>query len=113
MAINPVMNAASSAYKKAVQNITGDSSSSATHDVMGVGTQVQATGFSEMVRESLQTAVDVQHKAETVSMQAVAGKADLAEVVSAVSSAEMTLETVVAIRDRVISAYQEIIRMPI
>ena len=45
--------------------------------------------------------------------QIVAGKADLTDVVTAVSEAETALNTVVAIRDRVISAYQDIIKMPI
>ena len=112
MAVNPMMNAASSAYRKAVQNITDGHTTAAPNDV-ATSQQIQATGFSDMVRDSLQSAIDIQRNAETVSMQAVAGKADLVEVVNAVSSAEMTLETVVAIRDRVISAYQEIIRMPI
>jgi flagellar hook-basal body complex protein FliE len=44
---------------------------------------------------------------------AIAGKADLTEVVTAVTNAEITLKTVLAIRDRVIQAYQEIARMPI
>jgi flagellar hook-basal body complex protein FliE len=43
----------------------------------------------------------------------VQGKADLVDVVTAVSSAEASLETVMAIRDQVINAYQEIMRMPI
>jgi len=51
--------------------------------------------------------------AETVSAGAVAGNADLVDVVTAVSNAEMVLESVTAVRDRVISAYQEIMRMPI
>ena len=38
---------------------------------------------------------------------------DLVDVVSAVNAAEMSLETVVAIRDKVIAAYQDILRMPI
>jgi flagellar hook-basal body complex protein FliE len=46
-------------------------------------------------------------------MQALAGQADLTDVVIAVTNAEVTLQTVVAIRDRVIQAYQEIIRMPL
>ena len=46
-------------------------------------------------------------------MQAVANQADLNDIVTAVNNAEMTLQTVVAIRDRVIQAYQEILRMPI
>ncbi|NBX04163.1 MAG: flagellar hook-basal body complex protein FliE, partial [Alphaproteobacteria bacterium] len=41
------------------------------------------------------------------------GKVDLTDLVTAVSSAELTLNTVVAVRDKVINAYQEIIRMPI
>ena len=48
-----------------------------------------------------------------MTAKAVAGEADILEVVSAVSNAEMTLQTVVAVRDRVLGAYQEIMRMPI
>ena len=40
-----------------------------------------------------------------------AGKAELVDVVTAVANAETTLETVVALRDRMISAYQDIMRM--
>jgi flagellar hook-basal body complex protein FliE len=43
----------------------------------------------------------------------VAGKTELIDVVTAISSAEASLETVMAVRDQVISAYQEIMRMPI
>jgi flagellar hook-basal body complex protein FliE len=43
----------------------------------------------------------------------VTEEADLTEVVQAVTSAEVTLQTVVSIRDRLVSAFQEIMRMPI
>lgn len=49
--------------------------------------------------------------AEVASAGAVAGRADLVDVVTAVSNAEMVLETVTTVRDRMISAYQEIMRM--
>ena len=45
--------------------------------------------------------------------QNVRGQGSLIDVVTAVSSAEAQLETVIAVRDQVISAYQEIMRMPI
>ena len=45
--------------------------------------------------------------------QAATGKADLVDVVTAVAAAEATLETVVTVRDQVIKAYQDILRMPI
>ena len=44
---------------------------------------------------------------------AIAGEADVTDVVMAVTNAETTLQTVVAVRDRVMAAYQEILRMPI
>jgi flagellar hook-basal body complex protein FliE len=45
--------------------------------------------------------------------QGATGQGDVVQVVNAVTAAELTLETVVAIRDRVISAYQDIMKMPI
>ncbi len=48
-----------------------------------------------------------------MATKALVGKADLTDVVTAVSEAETALNAVVAVRDRVISAYQEIIKMPI
>ena len=46
-------------------------------------------------------------------MKAVKGTADIQEVVMAVSNAEVALQTVVAVRDKVVSAYQDILQMPI
>ena len=51
--------------------------------------------------------------AETQMANHVQGKGQLIDVVTAVSSAEASLETVMAVRDQVIQAYQEIMRMPI
>ena len=43
----------------------------------------------------------------------LSGKPDMAQVVTAVSNAEVTLQAAVAVRDKVIQAYQDVIRMPI
>ena len=83
---------------------------------LGTGNATQtkpAQGFGEMLSEALQNTVDASRTSEAVAAKAVAGKADVTDVVSAVTNAEMALDTVVAVRDRVISAYQEILRMPI
>ncbi len=71
------------------------------------------TSFMDMVGESLQSAAAKGYKSEAVAMQALSGKANLTDVVTAVTNAETALNTVVAIRDKVIGAYQDIIRMPI
>jgi flagellar hook-basal body complex protein FliE len=58
-------------------------------------------------------AVSASKHAESQMAAQVAGKAELVDVVTAISAAEASLETVMAVRDQVISAYQEIMRMPI
>jgi len=57
--------------------------------------------------------VETGKKSETQSIAAAAGKADLNSVVVAVAEAELTLNTVVAVRNKVIESYREILRMPI
>lgn len=42
-----------------------------------------------------------------------AGKADIVDVATAVAETEVAIETLVSVRDRVIQAYEEIMRMPI
>jgi flagellar hook-basal body complex protein FliE len=46
-------------------------------------------------------------------MEAIAGRGNLTEVVTALARAELTLQSATAIRDRVVQAYQDIIKMPI
>ncbi len=71
------------------------------------------TGFSDALREATESAVSSLREGEAQSLQAAAGTADINDVVMAVGKAEMTLQTVVTLRDKVIGAYQEILRMPI
>lgn len=80
----------------------------------GIDSREQAgPGFSETLQQIAKEAVETTRGAETASLQAVEGKADLQQVVNAVTAAELTVQTVTAVRDRVIAAYQEVLRMPI
>jgi flagellar hook-basal body complex protein FliE len=69
--------------------------------------------FSSLIRDSMNEAEAVGKSAEAQAAAHLAGKGELIDVVSALTAAQTSLETVVAVRDRVISAYQEISRMPI
>jgi len=69
--------------------------------------------FATMLREGAQSAIDTGKKSELLSEQALAGKADVRDVVAAVNNAALTLQTVVAVRDKVINAYNSILQMPI
>ncbi|WP_374575734.1 flagellar hook-basal body complex protein FliE [Phenylobacterium sp.] len=80
---------------------------------LGGGKAAEAGGFGDMVKSAMNEVMSTTKHAETQIAQQVAGKADLVDVVTAISAAETSLETVMAVRDQVISAYQEIMRMPI
>lgn len=69
--------------------------------------------FNALMKSGIQNTIQANRHAEYMSMEGVAGRADVTEVVAAISNAEASLNTMVAVRDRVISAYQEILRMPI
>jgi len=69
--------------------------------------------FANLVENASDQAMQSLQAGEKASIQAMSGKADLADVVTAVSNAEVTLQTVVAVRDRVVSAYLDILKMPI
>lgn len=69
--------------------------------------------FSDMLAGSLEASANKGHAAESVSTLALMGKADITNLATAVNSAELALNTVTAIRDKVISAYQQITQMPI
>lgn len=77
------------------------------------GGAMPGKSFADMLGDVAKDAKASGIASERLSAQAVAGKADINEVVLAVSNAEVTLQTVVAVRDKVISAYQDILRMPI
>lgn len=70
-------------------------------------------GFGGMIEKLVGEAATTMRSAETASAKQVGGKGDLIDVVTAVGAAETALDTVVAVRDRMVNAYSEIMRMQI
>lgn len=81
--------------------------------VAGADGADDANAFGAVLERSLKDAVQTAKTGEAAMAGGATGKAELVDVVTAVANAETTLETVISLRDRVITAYQEIIRMPI
>lgn len=80
--------------------------------LQGNDAQPASTGpsFGDILKESVTNAIDAQHQSEQVSAKALVGKADMTEVLQSVNDAEVALNTVLAIRDRVVQAYDTIMR---
>lgn len=72
-----------------------------------------APRFENLLRSELQGTSDALKASEAKAVEALTGRASLQQVVEAVTEAELSLQKMTAVRDRVISAYQEIMRMPI
>ncbi|MCX7340726.1 MAG: flagellar hook-basal body complex protein FliE [Hyphomicrobiales bacterium] len=73
----------------------------------------QLPDFSSLVRQAVDGVGSAGVKADQQVSAAVAGQADLVNVVTAVAESEAAIETLVAVRDRVIAAYEEIMRMQV
>ncbi|MFO1068046.1 MAG: flagellar hook-basal body complex protein FliE [Geminicoccaceae bacterium] len=81
----------------------------------GTPGQAAAPGgsFGALLQDQAASAADALRQGERTAMGGLLGKTGVQDVVEAVSAAELGLQKVTAVRDRVISAYQEIMRMPI
>ncbi len=79
----------------------------------GAAAPTAEPGFGEMLQSVMGDMTQATKAAEGQMAQAVQGQGSMIDVVTAVASAEASLETVIAVRDQVIAAYQEIMRMPI
>ena len=82
----------------------------------GEGAQTGAAGgpsFADMIQDVVGQGVTATRSGERAVVGAAAGDMELLDVITAVANAETTLQTVVAVRDQVIQAYQDIVRMPI
>ncbi len=83
---------------------------------VGAGAGVAAAdggSFTQMIKQATLDAIETVQGGEKATADAVIGKAELTDVVEAMTQAELTLQTVTAVRDRMLNAYQEIMRMPI
>ena len=70
-------------------------------------------GFGALLEQAMDGFSQSGRKAETSVLSATGGKADLVDVVTAVAESETALQTLVAVRDRMITAYEDVLRMQI
>lgn len=73
----------------------------------------ESPAFGATLQRALEGAVETGRTAEKAALHAISGGGNLTQVVTALSQAELALQTATAVRDRVVQAYQEIMKMPI
>ncbi len=98
--------AAAAAYRAASQ-ITSPAASTITP------ANLPGPNFGDFLSGAIKESASTIRQGEQAATAQVAGKANLVDVVQQVNNAELTLDTVVAVRDKVVAAYQSIMNMPI
>ena len=83
----------------------------------GVGRSTDAAAggpsFSTVLKDVMHAVTDAGAKADAQTQTVAMGKANMVDVVTAVAESETAIATLVSVRDKVIAAYQDILKMPI
>ncbi len=97
-------------------NVTGAAAYAAGQNALSGTTETTDTSsgsFGTVLQNAMTGLTALGQNADTKSVQAMTGTGSLTDVVMAVSKAEMALQASVAVRDKMISAYQDIMRMAV
>jgi len=73
----------------------------------------EGVSFEQALGQVIGSAVDTLKTGEAIAIQGVQGAVPPMKVVESVMEAQRSLQSVLAIRDKIVSAYQEVARMAI
>lgn len=79
----------------------------------GAGELSGGQSFGALVKEAVGALGKTAQHADMQAQSAAAGKANIIDVVTAVAESEVAIDTLVSVRDKMIAAYEEIMKMPI
>jgi flagellar hook-basal body complex protein FliE len=83
------------------------------HSGAGTGAEAGGPSFGALLKDAIGNVVDAGKKSDAQGMAMASGKANVMDVVTAVAETDVAVSTLVSVRDRVIQAYEDIMRMPI
>jgi flagellar hook-basal body complex protein FliE len=73
----------------------------------------ETSSFENLLSQAMGALAETGRTADQAAAKATTGKTDMIDVVTAVAESETAMQTLVSVRDRVIAAYEDIMRMPI
>ena len=103
--------AAANAYASLAR--IGDAGGMAGGLAKGVTEGAAGPSFSSLVKDAVSALSKTTHNSDMQTQAMANGKANIVDVVTAVAESEVAVNTLTAVRDRVITAYEEIMKMPI
>lgn len=111
--INNVKSLTSNSAMDSLKGVASGLTSFAGAAVSTAATATDGPTFASVLGGVAQDAMDSLKTSEAMSFAGLQGKASTREVVDAVMQADQTLKTAVALRDRLVSAYLDVVKMQI
>lgn len=114
--IDTIQKVSSLTLGNGLSSISSDVSTTGIGAGIGIGpTPGQATGasFADVLGSMAKDTLGTLKQAEAASFEGIKGTANTREVVDAVLSAEQSLQTAIALRDKIVAAYLDITKMQI
>ena len=99
-----------------IESVSGIGAATLTAGVRSpttAATPTEGPSFDQALAQVVGSAINTLQTGEAVAIQGVEGAVGPMKVVELVMAAQRSLQTVLAIRDKAVSAYQEIARMAI
>ena len=75
--------------------------------------QESGPNFGSILKDVMNAVSAAAHNSDAQAQAVAAGKANMVDVVTAVAETETAVQTLVSVRDKVIAAYEDILKMPI
>ena len=79
----------------------------------GKGSEASGQSFASLLKDAVGSVMESGRKSDAQTVAMAAGKANVMDVVTAVADTDVAVSTLVSVRDRVIAAYEDILKMPI
>jgi len=79
----------------------------------GKGSEADGTSFGAVLKEALNGVLDTGRKSDAQTVAMASGKANVMDVVTAVAETDVAVSTLVSVRDKVIQAYEDVMKMAI
>ncbi|CUI96238.1 flagellar hook-basal body complex protein FliE [Cognatishimia activa] len=96
----------------AIQGAYGDAKNLKSPAQVSNG-EAKTESFGDMLRQAAETSMNNVRQGDEVATQGLVGKAGIQQVVEATMTMESTVRVSVAVRDKLVEAYQDVMRMPI
>jgi flagellar hook-basal body complex protein FliE len=76
-------------------------------------TDESGPSFNSLLKDAMGSVLDAGRKSDAQTVAMASGKANVMDVVTAVADTDVAVSTLVSVRDKVIAAYEDIMKMPI